>query len=81
VQYWRPIPGRQSATGSGFRQYEKNLSQEIADEFPIWQLVFEKIATLEEIERSWSYDDVLRAVAIIDMRRDLEQVANKRQRK
>lgn len=34
----------------------------------IWSLVIEKIATLEELEKSWSLDDVMRVLAILEMR-------------
>jgi hypothetical protein len=37
----------------------------------MWRIIFEKIATLEEIERSWSYDDLLRANAVLDMHQDI----------
>lgn len=37
----------------------------------VWRLVFEKIATLEEIERSWNLDDVLRANDLIDYKNHL----------
>jgi hypothetical protein len=37
----------------------------------MWRLIFEKIVTLEEIERSWSYDDLLRANAVLDMHQDI----------
>jgi hypothetical protein len=33
----------------------------------MWRLIFEKIVTLEEIEKWWSYDDLMRANAVMDM--------------
>lgn len=43
----------------------------------IWRLVFEKIATLQEIETSWSLDDVLRALALLDCRTELQRQKTK----
>lgn len=39
----------------------------------IWRLVFEKVATLEELETVWNYDDALRAHALLDMREAMSQ--------
>lgn len=41
----------------------------------------EKIASLEELERTWSIDDVRRANALLDMRFDLEEDARRRAKK
>jgi len=38
----------------------------------------EGIASLEEIERAWSLDDLLRANALLDMRLDLMEEAKKK---
>jgi hypothetical protein len=40
----------------------------------------EGIASLEEIERSWSLDDLLRANALLDMRLDLMEEAKRKGR-
>jgi hypothetical protein len=34
-------------------------------------LIFEKVATLEELETHWSLDDALRMEALLDMRLDI----------
>jgi len=39
----------------------------------LWRLVFEKLATLEELETIWNLDDVDRANALLDMRQAMEQ--------
>lgn len=39
---------------------------------PLWRLVFEKIATLYELENYWSLDDVMRAVALLDFKADVQ---------
>lgn len=41
----------------------------------------EHIASLEELERVWSLDDVFRANALLDMRLDLQEDARKRAKK
>jgi len=35
---------------------------------PIWRLIVEGVATLPELETTWSIDDVERANAVLDMR-------------
>lgn len=41
----------------------------------------EKIASLEELERTWNIDDVYRANALLDMRLDLTEDARRRAKK
>ena len=48
---------------------------------PIWKLVLEKVASLEELELIWNLDDVYRANALLDMRFDLQEDARRRTRK
>lgn len=43
------------------------------EELEIWRLVLEGIVSLQEIEQSWSLDDVMRANALLDMKIDLRQ--------
>jgi len=40
--------------------------------------VLQKVATLEELERHWSLDDVARANALLDMRDDIEDAEAQR---
>lgn len=42
------------------------------NEISIWHLVVNKIATLEELETTWSIDDVQRALALLNLRSDIE---------
>lgn len=42
------------------------------DEMLIWSLVFQKIATLQDLETTWSLDDALRAAAFLEMKNALE---------
>ena len=37
----------------------------------MWRLVLDKIATLEEIETHWSFDDLMRANAILNMQSEI----------
>ena len=39
---------------------------------PVWRLVLKKVATLEEIERSWTFMDLLKGNALLDYSEDLE---------
>lgn len=44
----------------------------MSQEYIIWRLVFERVATLEELETHWSLDDVARANALLDMKNTYE---------
>lgn len=46
----------------------------------VWVLVINKMATLEELETSWSLDDVMRIHAILEMREDLNKEIEKEKR-
>lgn len=48
------------------------MSKELVDEIPIWVLVVDKIATLEDLESRWSLDDMMRAYGIIEYRSHVE---------
>jgi|GEM_PF-4335201 len=39
---------------------------------PVWRLIFDKIATLQEIETHWSLDDVMRALALLELKADIQ---------
>jgi len=45
---------------------------EVRDEFQIWRLILEGIATLEELETTWSLDDAQRAEAMLNLRKAVE---------
>ena len=40
-------------------------------ELPLWRLLQEKVATLTELETTWSMDDVDRANALLAMKQDV----------
>jgi len=42
----------------------------------IWRVVFENIASLQEIETFWSIDDLMEANSIIDYRETLQNLQN-----
>lgn len=49
------------------------MHQELIDEFYIWRLVcWEKCASLQELEETWSVRDVLKANAFLDFKYDIE---------
>lgn len=39
----------------------------------IWNLVAEKIATLKDLETFWSYDDLQRAIAFLEIKSSYNQ--------
>lgn len=43
----------------------------------VWRLVLGQIATLEEIDRSWSLDDVLDANALLDYQAAAQEASRK----
>lgn len=47
----------------------------------IWVLLMEKIATLTELETTWSLDDVLRAHAILNFKSEQIEKMHKKAKK
>lgn len=45
-------------------------------ELPIWQIAFHKNISLNEIRHNWTYADLLKAQAIIQMEQDYEMAQN-----
>lgn len=41
----------------------------------VWRLVLAKVATLEEIDRSWSLDDILDANALLDYQAAAQRIS------
>lgn len=77
-RYWTPIRSYSADAAESSARYEKNLHPDIKSEFLFWRIILEGIASLEEIERTWSLDDLLRANALLDMRLDLMEEAKKK---
>lgn len=50
-----------------------NLSEEVAQEWFVWRLVFAKVCTLRELETFWSIDDALTAHEILDAQEECER--------
>ncbi len=48
----------------------KFLAEDLIIEWPVWRLIAcePQMATLEEINRSWNYDDILRGNAVLNLR-------------
>jgi hypothetical protein len=44
----------------------------------IWRLVMENVATLSELETTWSLDDVMRANAVLSMQKTIESTMLKK---
>jgi len=42
---------------------------------PLWLLVTKRVASFEELERSWTLNDVMKALAVLEYQRDLEAKA------
>lgn len=47
----------------------------------VWRIVKEGLATLTEIETSWSLDDIRRAEAVLDYASDISYLSAPRQRR
>lgn len=45
-------------------------------EFPLWRIWSEKGTSIEELRYKWTYPDVLKANAILDMQADFETGMN-----
>lgn len=69
--YWKSIIEIPSDANT-IARIEKNLSDELKNEFQIWRLVFENVATLQELETIWSLDDVYRALAFHQMQSEIQ---------
>lgn len=53
------------------------MTETIETHWPVWRLVLAKIATLDEIDTSWSIDDVFDANAVLDYQQAAQSIANK----
>jgi hypothetical protein len=51
------------------------IDPDFAEEFIVFRLVLEKIATLKELETYYSLDDALRMIASLDIKNHLEKKA------
>lgn len=46
--------------------------EHLADGWPVWRLIFEGVATLQEVEQHWSIDDVLDANEMLDAKAEAQ---------
>ena len=57
------------------------LDPELESEWGVWRLVLEKVATLEEINSSWNFLDIIKMNALLDMKIDIEKDAIEKSKK
>ena len=48
------------------------LDSELQEEWAVWRLVTERVATLKEINEHYTYTDILKANAILDMQQSVK---------
>lgn len=46
----------------------ESIDDELKEEYLFWRLITEQTATAEELNRSYSYTDMMKANAILDMK-------------
>ena len=46
--------------------------------WPVWRVILAKIATLEEIERSWNISDLMDANEALDVKEDSERIESQK---
>jgi hypothetical protein len=49
----------------------------LLSEWPIWLVISRQMATLEELETTWTLDDLIRAVDFIMIQCDIDKAAMK----
>lgn len=54
------------------------LDSELQEEWAIWRLITNKIATLKEINEHYTYEDILKANAMLDMQKDIKNYYNEK---
>ena len=53
----------------------KRIDKQTIDSMIIWRIVLAKMATLNEIETTWSFDNIMDANEILDIKEDIEQAS------
>lgn len=51
--------------------------EHLADEWPAWRLWYADKATMEEIDRSWTYDMIMTACQLLDAFEEAEATARR----
>ncbi len=46
---------------------------QLGEEWPLWRLVLAKVATWEELNRAWSWDEIELANAALDYQQEVER--------
>ena len=52
------------------------LDDSVLEDWPLWRLVKERVASLEELSTVYTLTDCLTMNAVLDMRDDIEAIAN-----
>jgi hypothetical protein len=52
------------------------LDDSVLKDWPLWRLVKERVASLEELSTVYTLTDCLTMNAVLDMRDDIEAIAN-----
>lgn len=55
----------------------ESLDPDIRAELGLWRIVEGHIATLTELETTWTIDDLLRANAYLDARQEIDNIMSK----
>lgn len=53
------------------------VDEELMHEWMIWVVVSRGMATLRELETTWTLDDVIRAVDFMTIQRDIERIVSR----
>lgn len=54
-----------------------SLDKELLEEWPIWRLIVEDMATLKDLHETWSLSDVEKANIILDVKAEVQNVTLK----
>lgn len=52
----------------------EGIDPDLREELAIWRVVEGQLATLTELESTWSIDDLLRANAYLDMKTEVDTI-------
>jgi len=78
MEYWKTVrTDRKSDDPNNSNRIDeevnKRLAPEIQDEFPVWRLITERVATLKELSTIYSYEDIVKMNAVLDMRNFIDE--------
>jgi hypothetical protein len=79
-RYWKNPNEADKSLGSNtakLRSIFNNIDESLKEEFHIWRIVHSGMATLDELETTWNFDDVKRAMAYLDVTDAIENTLAK----